>query len=156
MFDRHLKTNPALTSEEQVFLASLYGRKAVMTVQIGVNTEEREHYMLTKDVKWDEEQRLQAILLKTLNTRIAPVQGGKVEFAFDALPYGYYHIVAFHDENNNLMLDRRFPQLLEGVGVSEKLGAPFGLFFRQNALLLSSETPTVRLQMAYPRRFGIL
>lgn len=156
VFDRHLKTNPALTSEEQAFLASLYGRKAVMKVQIGVKTEEREHYMLTKDLKWEEEQRLQAILLKTLNTRIAPVQGDTVEFAFDALPYGYYHIVAFHDENNNLMLDRRFPQLQEGVGVSEKLGAPFGFFFRQSTLLLSSETPTVRLQMAYPRRFGIL
>ncbi|GAK48986.1 membrane protein-like protein [Candidatus Moduliflexus flocculans] len=156
VFDRHLKTNPALTSEEQAFLASLYGRKAMMKMQIGVKSENREHYMLTKDLKWEEEQRLQAILLKTLNTRITPIQGDRVAFAFDALPYGYYHIVAFHDENNNLMLDRRFPQLQEGVGVSETLGAPFSFSFQQNTLLLSSETPMIRLHMAYPRRFGML
>ncbi len=159
LFERHLAENPALTEEERNYLAALYTRKAMMTVQIGAKREEREHYMLTKDLKWDDATRLQTILLKLLRAQSKPISGDQVEFTFENMPSGYYHVMAFHDENNNQMLDMRGaafgPVFQEGVGLSEQIGAPFGFLFQQNLTLVSPETSQFRLQMAYPRMLGL-
>jgi len=159
LFDRYLAANPLLTEEERHDLAALYSRKAMMTVQIGAKREEREHYMLTKDLKWEDATRVQAMLLKVLRAQSKPISSDQVEFTFENMPSGYYHVMAFHDENSNQMLDTRGavfgPVLQEGVGLSDQIGAPFGFLFQQNLALISPDTSKFRLQMAYPRILGL-
>jgi uncharacterized protein (DUF2141 family) len=47
-------------------------------------------------------------LTKAVRSDVLPVKSGKCEWTVDALPYGEYVAVFFHDENNNKKQDKFF------------------------------------------------
>jgi len=56
---------------------------------------------------------------KAFATKELPAKAGTVTLVFDAVPAGQYAIMAYHDENANGELDRRFGMFpTEGYGLS--------------------------------------
>ena len=64
---------------------------------------------------------------KAYRREAARISNGKVEWAFEDLPFGEYVIKVFHDENGNFKLDKNlFGAPAEAYGFSNNARATFG------------------------------
>lgn len=79
-----------------------------------------------------------------------PAKAGSMEAVFNNLPSGRYAVIAYHDENNNSMLDLRlgmFPK--EGYGLSNNpkvMGPPS---FKDSAFILPEPGQQVEIHLDY-------
>ncbi|EWC41390.1 DUF2141 domain-containing protein [Stutzerimonas stutzeri] len=84
-------------------------------------------------------------------TQKAKARKGAMTLVFSELPPGRYAVLAYHDENGNGELDRRFGMIpTEGYGLSNDpkvMGPPA---FEDSAFEVSADTPArITLQMHY-------
>ena len=80
---------------------------------------------------------------QAFETREVPAKAGTVTLVFDSVPAGQYAIMAYHDENGNGDLDRRFGMFpTEGYGLSNNpkvMGPPA---FDDSQFTVTDNTPS--------------
>ena len=87
---------------------------------------------------------------QALATQAVPAAAGEVRLRFDSLPPGRYAVMAYHDEDGNGELNRRFGMFpTEGYGLSnnpEVVGPPA---FDACAFDLPAQGRTLTIEMRY-------
>ncbi len=87
---------------------------------------------------------------KALAVQQAAATVGTVEVAFSGLEPGEYAVMAYHDENANGQLDRRFGMFpIEGYGLSnnpEVMGPPA---FKDSAFNVGGGTTAISIDVRY-------
>lgn len=88
---------------------------------------------------------------KAFATREVPAAAGTITLVFDDVPAGQYAVMAYHDENGNGELDRRFGMFpTEGYGLSNNpkiMGPPA---FEDSEFMVSGTAPTnVEIDIRY-------
>lgn len=87
---------------------------------------------------------------KALKILTLPAQSGTVQCQFEGLPTGRYAIMAYHDENDDQKLNRRFGMFpTEGYGLSNNpkvMGPPR---FDESAFPVSATANSVNISFSY-------
>lgn len=91
--------------------------------------------------------RKEALAVATAQTAATP---GQASVRFDALPPGRYAIMAYHDEDGNGELNRRFGMFpTEGYGLSNNPTVAGPPAFEDSAFAISSGPNQTRIELRY-------